>query len=309
MTTDTELHDLLTAEAGGPSAGAGWEDVVRRGRRRQRVRRARGVALGVFAAGAVIAGVSLSSDDPSLETLPPADPPSTTTSSTIGGEVVPTGPLTSARVQGAFLTMILPPADPTTGFDPCADLHPRTPQSSDQIAIELVTGEPRGLPWASCLSSPFSAWGTIELLEPYGGQPVIDLTTGNEVDVVDAASLLFPTELPEAFTPGVWDEFAFEDSWTFSWSAGDLFVNVTTRYGGTGECDRQTIEVRGTTGRLCDNGNGFFDLHWEEDGKTIAVELGASDPEQDSGFTVQDVLTVAEGLEPYDEAGPEALGT
>jgi hypothetical protein len=319
MTTDTDLRDLLTSEAAGATVASGWDDVVRRGRHRQRVRRARGGALAALAVGAVVGAVALSSDDPSVETIPPAttdaiappttQPQSATTSTTVTAPTAPDHVISAARAHGAFLTLIIPPADPSTGFDPCTDLHPRAPQSSDQIGIELVTDDvERGLPWVGCLSSAFSATGTLELLEPYAGQPVIDLTTGNEVHVVDGASLLFPTELPEEFTPGVWDEFAFEDTWTFSWSADDLYLNVTTGYGGTGECDREAIEVRGTTGRLCRGAASLYDLHWEEGGRTIAIEIGhVSDGE--APFTLEDVLAIAEGLEPYDEAGPDAPGT
>jgi hypothetical protein len=318
MTIDPALRAPLTSGAQGPAAGAGWDDVVRRGRHRQRVRRARGTALGALVAGGIAAGIALAADDPTVQTVPPATAPTSTapepqpsvTTSTSTETVLDARSIQGARAQGAFLTVIIPAADPSTELDPCTDLHPRVVESAERIEIELLTEEADpGSEWASCLSSPFSGRAMVELTDPVGDRALIDLPTGHEITVIDGASLLFPTELPEAFTPGVWDEFGVEDTWTFSWSTGDLFVNVTTRYGGTGECDRQTIAVRGTTGRLCDSGQGFFDLHWEEEGRTIAVELGASDPEQDSGFTVEDALAIAEGLEPYDDVGPEALGS
>jgi hypothetical protein len=303
MTSDTELRDLLTSEAAGPSTGAGWDDVVRRGRRRQRVRRARVGALAALVAGGVVSGIALSTDDPILETTPPATDPTVTTerdgSTTTSVPMVPDGDLQAGRVQGAFLTVIIPAADPTIGFDPCADLHPRTAESADQIGIELVGDEvQRGRPWAACQSSPFSGWGTIELIEPYTGQPVIDLTTGDRVDVIDGAPLLFPTTLPEPFDIQRWDEFSLGDEWTFSWTADDRFVNVTNDYGIFPEgCDLRTVELRGTEARLCEAGSALT-LHWDEGGRTIMVELGALDSEEPTGFTVDQVLAIAEGLEP-----------
>jgi hypothetical protein len=315
MTTPTDLHELLRAEAGGPMGGGpGWDDVVRRGRRRQQVRRAQRGVLAAVAVGAVVAGATLSGGDPQVETTPPATDPTTslgydTTTSTTAVPEAPPYLVSAARAQGELLSVIIPPADPTTGFDPCTALHARVVESAEQIGIELVTEQvERGLEWGLCSSTALSARATLELTDPLGDRPLIDLTTGDEVPVVDGASLLFPSELPEELARGVWDEFGYESTWTFAWNQADLFLNVTTNHSGSFQCERREVEVRGTTGSLCEGEGGRFDLQWEEDGRLINVEIGhVSDGT--SPFTLDDVLTIAEGLQPYSEVGPEALGT
>jgi len=310
FTTDTELRDLLATEAGGtPGGHHGWDDVVRRGRHRQRVRRVQGAAMVAVVAGLAVTAVALSGGDQAVDTVP-ATPPTTsapietdesTTTVAVPDDGLPH--ILGARAQGAFLTVLIPWADPASGFDPCMALHPRVVESPDQVGIELVTEEvERGFPFAECTAGPFSGRGVIELTDPVGDRTVVDLTTGNAVFLVDSASLLFPTSLPAGFSPEARDEFGSQGAWMFAFAstARDSYLNVTTGYGGTGECDRETIRVRGTDGRLCRGEDGRFDLHWEEGGRTIAVEVGASDPEQDSGLTLDDVLAIAEGLAPLE---------
>ena len=308
-TTDTELRDLLASEAGGPSgAPGGWDDVVRRGHHRQRMRRAQRLGAVLLVAGVAATAVALSDGDASVDTGPPASDPTTvvpdptsTSTTTSATAAIPPGATTisAGRAQGAFLTVVIPAADPTTGYDPCVALHPRTAESADQIGIELI-GEDieRGRPWAACQSSAFSAWGTIELLEPFGGQPVLDLTTGDEITVIDGGPLLFPTQLPEPFDIERWDEFgpdANRGDWTFSWSAEDVFVSVTTSSAEYGGCD-EPIEVRGVTG--CREGSdGVYLVRWEEGGRQRYIEMGVVDQMDSTTFTIDDVLAVAEGLE------------
>ncbi|MFL6206476.1 MAG: hypothetical protein ACJ739_14130 [Acidimicrobiales bacterium] len=309
-TTDTELRDLLRAAAGGPAGPGGWDDVVRRGRHRQRARRARTAALGGLVVAAGIGGLLLAHDDAEVQTGPPATeagidttttlPPATST--TTG--TPPTGrpSISAARAQGVHLTVIIPPADPASGFDPCTALHPRVIESEDQIGVELVTADvERGLPFATCQSSAFSASATIELQDPVGDRSLLDLPTGNVVPVIDGDRLLFPTELPEPLALDRWDEQSFDGSWTFTFWAGDRLVNVTTAYGGI-RCEQPVVvEVRGADGELCvgDERLGYFALSWEEpDGVRINVEVGSSDPQQPTELTRQDVIAIAEGLEP-----------
>jgi hypothetical protein len=308
MTTDAELHDLLTTEASGATGGAGgWDDVIRRGRHRQRVRRAQGVAVVALVAGVAGLALSLTNGDSSVDTGPPAnqpstsmpDAPTTTTTVPVPDDVAPH--ILAARRDGAFLMVLIPGTDPASEFDPCVALHPRVVESPDQIGIELVTEDvARGLPFAACTASPFSGRAVIELTDPAGDRPVVDLTTGNAVFSADSASLLFPTTLPDGFSAETHDEFASQGAWTFSFSStkAPAYINVTTGYGGMGECDRRSIEVRDTTGRLCEGEDGRYDLHWEEGGQTIAVEVGSTEPLADSGLTLGDVLAIAEGLEP-----------
>jgi hypothetical protein len=308
MTTDAQLHEALLNEAGGSADGTGgWDDVVRRGRHRKRVRRAQGLALVAMVAGVAGVAISLAGGDSAVNTGPPANQPSSSlptasTTTTVPVPVDGRAHIQGARAQGVFLTVLIPWADPASGYDPCEALHPRVVESEDQIGIELVTEDiQRGFPFAACQSSPFSGHGLIELMDPVGDRDVIDLTTGNAVFLVDDASLLFPTVLPDGFDPEERDELASEGAWTFTFNSGDAYVNVTTGYGGTDECDEEHIEVRGTQGRLCRSGDGRFDVHWEEGGRTNAVEVGSSDPEQGSGLTLDDVLAIVEGLQPLDD--------
>jgi hypothetical protein len=306
MTTPTDLHDLLNTEAGSTSGGPGWDDVVRRGRRRQRVRQAQRGVLAAVLVGAAITGVALSGGDPTVETTPPAtDPPGptttlpyeTTTSSTVIDPAVERPAVRAARAQGVFVTVIIPAADPTIGFDPCRDLHPRVVESDEQVGVELLDDTvERGVPWADCQSSPFSGWALIELTDPLGDRPLVDLPTDATVPVVDGASLLFPTELPEPFDIDRWDEFSPGTSWEFSWSASDLFATVTTGFAAGRDCERRPVEVRGTTGELCEAEQNL-ELAWEESGRRIVVALGTVDPDAELQLTVDDLLAIAEGLE------------
>jgi hypothetical protein len=336
MTTDTELRDLLTAEAavttGGPRS---WDDVTRRGRHRRRVLRARSAALAAVVAGAIVTTVALSGDDPTVETVPPASGPGRTT---VADGSATTEPLRfgvqypnveAARAQGVFLTLQVSWITPPRGFDPCADLHPRVVESPEQVSIELVGDAAEGaLPWAEChLSSepgPESynagpttyvyggGQATIELQDPLSARTVFDLGTSEEVPV--AQEVLFPSDVPEPFDLERWDQTAGnfhatneegfltnQASWTFTWSAADHDLSVTTGTRALGECEGEAgdIAVRGTTGRLCaseQTGGGVdYDLRWEEDGRMIAIAIGSSGPDP---LTVDDVLAVAEGLVP-----------
>lgn len=322
MTTDGELRDLLNDEASGPSGdGPGWDDVVRRGLRRQRIRRAQRGLLAALAVSAVVTGAVLTDADPTIETVPPAI---TATTATVGATPSQLPKITAARAQGAFVTVIAwaPERYDKGNFEPafdlCADLHPRVAESPDKVVVELVdeTAE-QGLDWALCRHSRDSSTGLIELTDPLDDRTLLDAATGDAVPVIDGAQLLFPSALPAPFDVGRWDEYANseEGSWTFAWmprapASGPGTVElhelrVTTGYGTPTECTspREDVAVRGTTGRLCtgvyiegleDGGGVTYDLQWEEDGRTINVFFGSSDPAR---LTLDDILAIAEGLE------------
>jgi hypothetical protein len=310
MTTDLDLRSALEQDAGSAGGRSGWDDVVRRGRRRQRVQRARVGALAAVAAVAVVGAISLTRHDPDPtvtvnDPQPTTTSAPTTTSSTLEDEGLPlTGPeLRGARVQGAFLTVITAPSDPPRGFDPCTARHPRVVESPEQVGVELVDASiERGHAWAACQASPFSGWGRIELTEPLGDRTLVDLTTGNEIHVVDSATILFPTTIPQPMDLEEWDEFAgpgagtTEAMWSFGFEANDLFLNVTTDDAGGCEGGRD-VSVRGSTGVLCEARNAST-LEFHENGHSYVLELGVTDGRQASPYTSADLIAVAEGLEP-----------
>ena len=148
-----------------------------------------------------------------------------------------------------------------------------------------------------------------------GDRTAINLTSGDEMTVVDDASLLFPSGLPEPFDPErrwEWwtdqrvadedDVFREARSWGFGWRGGESALRLSIHELASDECDDEgeDIEVRGTTGRLC-RGLGVgddvvaFDLRWEEDGQTIVI---AYQSVETAPLTVDDILAIAEGLEP-----------
>ena len=321
MTTPTDLHDLLTAEAGGPSRGGpGWDDVVRRGRRHQRVRRAQRSVLAALAVGAVVTGVALSDGDPTVDTVPPVtsattDPtPSTTVTSWVEGPPK----ITAARAQGAFVTVLawIPDRyDKGYGYKPafnlCTDLHPRVVESPDQVLVELVDETvDRGVDWAQCQIHRGDSSATIELTDPLDDRALVDAVTGDAVPVIDGARLLFPTALPAPFDVERWEERNSEDgSWAFSWTTGTdpvgpgssgIQVLTLTRWDLDGErptgCTEQPVEVRGVTGNLCDSESSSRLLTWAEGGGFFALEVVdiASRPLPDG----IDLVAIAEGLEP-----------
>jgi hypothetical protein len=314
MTTDHELHDLLTEVADGPTpSAAGWDDIVRRGSHHRRATRLRnGIALGGLAAVVSVGGLAIGDRldrDPGVVANDPTPttptPPTTPTTFHYETTLIPPDDLsrmTAARVQGVFVTVLTAPADPVTGFDPCTARHPRVVESADGVGIELVDESvERGLPWAACQSSPFSGWGTIELTDPLGDRTLTDLSTGQAMSLIDGAPLLFPTAVPEPFDLGRWDEFhgagGAGPEWTFSFSADDLNLSVSTSYRDYTDCGNEPIEVRGATGYVCQSESHGFVLGWQEGGYHRRIGLG---PVSDNitPFTVDDVLAIAESLEP-----------
>jgi hypothetical protein len=332
MTTEIELRDLLDAEAGGPTTGPDrWEDVVRRGRHRQRVRRIRRLGAASLLASAALLAITLSSDDRKVDTTPPASEPNravdegpTTPSSTGLPDVFR---ISAARAQGAFLTVGM--LWERGAFDPCAELHPRVVESSDQVGIELVDASvQRGFPWADCGSGSGGAWGTLELEDPVGARTVVDLTTGAEIFVLDGAPILFPRELPEPFAleqraeagafkrvPDAEGNLADASTWSFYWgssSTGELHLRIGETDQDS-ECDghpeddgeAEDIVVRGTTARLC-RGDGVqgpgpegvtYLLRWQEDGTPIELYYGWFGGDR-TRLSIDEVLAIAEGLEP-----------
>jgi hypothetical protein len=267
MTTDTELRDLLSAEAGGPAFTRGWDDVVRRGRHRRRARRSQALAGVVLIVGVAATALALTADDRSVDTVPPAtDPTSTTVGDGLTGTSSPELPfafrIPAFRAQGVFLTVPMQWDSPLSGFDPCIDLRPQVVESSEEIGVELVGDEPEGaLPWAGCGTGHMGSWGTIELKDPVGDRTV------NGHAVIDGASLLLPDELPGPFElvrreetarrSSVPDEDGFLAevwSWGFSWRAGSSELRLgIDGPPSSDDCDGESedIEVRGTTARLC----------------------------------------------------------
>ena len=309
MTTDRELRDLLLDEAGDPPRHtAPWDDIVRRGRRHRRVARIRtGLVAGGLTALAVIGAVALGDDDRAAvvandpDDLTTTTTPRSTTPAPMGSDI------TAARAVGVFVTLLIPPSDPATGFDPCVDSHPRITESPSEVTVELVPASfSSGLPWAACHASPFSGWGFVELTDPLDDRQLVDGFDGAAIHVVSNAELLLPAALPEPFDLERRDEstqIAYEgvavDAWTFSWTADDLVLNVS-RWALDGEHPEgcgggQAVEVRGLTGHLCTNESSSL-LSWVDDTSIRIIELVdvGGDPRPD-GF---DLVAIADALEP-----------
>lgn len=315
MTTDTELRDLLSAAADGPAA-PDWDGVLRRGRHHRRRNRIRAAvaACGVVGLGVlgVTSALGLIDDDrqgvvadaPDGTTTPPA--PSTT--------LPPFGPLdpairTNARVSGAFVTVLVDPADPTTGFDPCVSRRPKVTETETAVVVETVDAtNVIAERWAACQSSAFSGWATVELTDPLGSRPLFGSTSNGapEIPVIDNANLLFPTVLPEPFDITHWDEFSqatYEGApvgnWTFAWTAGDLVLNIG-RWDPDGEhpegcADGEQVEVRGSAGHLCTAASSAL-LSWSDGRSFRTIEL--VDVSDQALLPDLDVLAIADGLEP-----------
>ncbi len=320
MTTDIELRDLLSAEAGGAiDTAGGWDDVVRRGRHRRRTRRGQAMAGAVLVAGVAAAALALSADEPTVDTVPPVtEPTSTTATDGPGGTSSVERPfafrVSGFRAQGASLTAAMLWDGELRGFDPCTALRPLVAEMPEDVTVELVGAQVEGaVPWAACGTGRMGSWATIELDDPVGERTV------NGREVVDGTSLLLPEELPAPFELDRREEAASrasvpdEDgsltpvwSWSFSWRAGmsGLRLSIFDVPGSSAECEAQSedVEVRGTTARLC---RGFaieeeqagvtYDLEWEDDGRPVHLSYQSLDPE---ALTVEDLLAIAEGLQP-----------
>jgi len=322
MTTDTDLRDVLTTAADGPARSpAGWDDIVRRGRRHARVARAQRLTAGGLLVAVLLLALSggpFGTDDrrdvvatePDGSTVPTA-----VTSTTHPDGLDPALPdLRSARSNGAFVTLIINPADPAVGFDPCTDGSAVVTETATTVTVRVqrhYETPGRQIWWAACQASPFSGWATIELAAPLGGRRLIDAMDGLEIPVIDSANLLFPTVLPEPFDITHWDEFGGETGLvdrTFSWSADDLHVSVRTAplegsdpiplgsNPGDG-CSGEPVTVRGFDGALCRAEGGGFVLLWDEEGYRRQIELGPVS-DNPSPFTLDDLFAIADGLEP-----------
>jgi hypothetical protein len=322
MTTDQELRDLLSTEAGGTTRPpAAWDDIVRRGHHRRRVTRLRnGVGMGGLAAAIAIGGFALADRGPDGKGVVAndPDPTSTTTSaveSTTTVDALYGQGISAARAQGVFVTVITAPSDPSTGFDPCTARHPRVAETATTVTIELVDASfSSGQQWRTCQSSPFSGWGTIQLTDPLDDRTLVDATTNGEIPVVDGAQMLFPTSVPAPFDVERWDEFAADTvgveenrplsgGWTFSFPAGSFVLTVTSGYHSRlpVDCPVRSVTVRGARGTICgsDDAPGEWALLWTEVGVPYEISVGSVDTlGEPSPFTQADVLAVAESLEP-----------
>ena len=294
MTTDTELRDLLTAEAGGPARGNGeWDEVVRRGRHRQRVRRAQGVALVVILAGLAAGVLALTSDDARVDTGPPAtEGEPTTPEGVLHGDAVE---IYAARAQGTSLKLFF------TGVLACRDVRPLIIESEEEIRVGLVgEQDERGVPWASCGTERWSA--VIDLRDPAGDRAVVDLSTEERRPVADSADLLFPTALPAPFDLDAVEETqgVDHDFWIFMFRADDpQFVRLSQsrdlESNGT-DCDHgQVVEVRGTEG--CFAKDVPSNLSWDEGGWSRSISLVSFNYGESA---LDELLAIAEGLEPLD---------
>jgi hypothetical protein len=311
MTTEHELRDLLRAEAEGPAHPADWDHVVGRGRRHRRAARLRTAAvLGGLGAAVVVAAAALTDLGDGSTTVVVDQPATTsTTAPAPTSQALQLDGEADARAVGVYVTINLAPADPSTGFDPCEAARPSVTETASDVVVRVVGAADSDQPWADCQSSPFSGWATIELTDPLGTRRLIDGRDGREIPAISATDLLFPTWLPAPFDLEHWDEGGGETGLvdrTFSWMKGDLFVGVrnapledTVPLGaspGDG-CVGDPIPVRGAQGSLCRGTNGSFTLMWDEGGWRRQIELG---PVSDNvaPFTVDDVLAIADGLEP-----------
>jgi hypothetical protein len=316
MTTERELHDLLTAEADAPARPAPWDDIVRRGRHHRRVARVRtGLLAGGVAALAVLGGVAATdlgdeettgvvADHPDVNTGP------TTTRDLSRPDLSRLPDLTAARASGNHITLILGAAVPDEGFDPCTEQVPLVEATAEVVRITVAkTFELPGLVrWSACHASPFSGWGTVELDAPLGSRQVIDDRDGREIEVVDDAALLFPTELPAPFDVEQWDEFAqvtseemavHEREWTFSWTTDDVVLNISwwslTGQHPDGCTDGEAVDVRGGTGRLCTNESSAL-LSWIDGDSMRVIELVDVSGEALPGGI--DLVAIADDLSP-----------
>ncbi len=325
MTTETELRDLLDTEAGAAvRATAGWDGVVHRGRHRQRVRRVQRLGVVALVALAAVLATSLPSDDRKVDTTPPATEPSDTTvdgdpTTESSVELPDMFRISAVRAQGAFVTVAMLWERGT--FDPCSELHPRVVESSDQVGIDLF-GAPdgRARPWAACGVGHGGAWGTLELDDALDTRTVVDVTSGYELEVVEGAPLLLPTDLPLPFQldrryeagtrRSVRDEQGYLTpvmSWSFAWRAGmsDLRLSIGEPASSDG-CggESRDVPVRGTTARLCTepamtgaggDGGVAYSVVWEEGASPIVLTYVSI---EDAPLSLDEVLAIAEGMEP-----------
>jgi len=306
MTTDHELHDLLTEVADGPTpSAAGWDDIVRRGHHHRRVTRVRnGIALGGLAAVVALAGFAVTDrgrDDRKGLVVDQPDPTTTNTatpeSTIIALDSTRFGP---ARVQGVFLTVLTVVADP---YDPCTLSHPKVTETPDRVTVELVGASiSSGSPWARCQAGKLSTWGLIELTDPLGDRELVDQTTGQVVQVLDGALLPFPTVVPEGFDIERWDETGNpgRGDWTFSWWAGDVVLSVTSGPEALDPaylCDGQPTELEGAPAVLCDE-DFAMELRWTRNGRIVQVSIADADSSSPLTYSPDVLFDVASGLEP-----------
>jgi hypothetical protein len=252
--------------------------------------------------------LSACSDDGGPEGATEESTTSTTAPATTSHALQLDGPA-DARAVGVYVTINLAPAVAPDGFDPCDEARPAVTETATDVVVHVVPATESDQPWAQCQATAFSGWATIELLDPFGTRRLIDGRDGHEVPVISATDLLFPTWLPAPFELDHWDEAGGETGFvdrSFSWIHDDLFVTVrnaplegTVAFGdnpGDG-CTGDPITVRGQQGSLCGGPDGSYVLMWDEGGWRRQIDLGAF-PDGDADFTVDDLLAVADGLEP-----------
>jgi hypothetical protein len=335
MTTESELRELLVSEAGGPHrrAGAGWDEVVRRGRHHRRAARVRvGLAAGGLAVVAVLGALALGdrlddedghgvvAEQPDGEgtTVPPTPststtPTTTSTPATTAGTALVAGAkdLTAARAGGLpEITLLLEGSDPSTGYDPCTATGPLL-ADGDPIRISVVPADRANGSWSTCRPHAFGSVGTVALGKPVRERQVVDGSDGVPLRVVDQALLLYPAELPARYagidpveSGGEIYESETLDSWTFTWIQDDIALSLS-RWALDGEhpegcVDGDVVDVRGAQGRAC-TGEGSAQvrlLSWTEDEEIFIVEL--SDVSGDGGGEEIDLVALARALQPFE---------
>jgi hypothetical protein len=302
MTTADELRDVLAAEAGGPAGRpAGWDEIVRRGRHRHRVRRVQAVAAVALLAGAAATTLALTADDEEVETGPATETPATVP------EDEAIDPSTVLRHGDAHIEAALADGTSLTLFfgdpDLCTDLRPVVSESQGRVSIGLVRAQDeRGVPWAACgggVRGSLDPWGTVELASTTAIRSLVDVSTGQVVPVKDGADLLFPTTLPAPFDLAVFDQdngglLGGPDDWIFIFTAAEgqqvLLINSHDPEANGGPCSLQVVEVRGT--------EGCFDvgsLAWDEDGRAIHLSIISSEVGESA---LDELIAIAEGLAP-----------
>ena len=306
MTTETELRDLLESEAHGTlRASADWDDVVRRGAHHRRKARMRnGLVAGGLVAIAVVSLLSLGPKQSDRQQTTAEDPRATTTTALIQ-RPAPIPDLEVASAQGVSVTVILDPASPDGGFDPCTDQTVLVSESTSEVILTIDQEAEAGgaETWAACGSGPHISWGRVDLKDPLGTRTLIDASDGVPLTVLDGSPLLFPSWVPEPFDLARWNDgetvltngAEIDYGWEFTFAtAPNSFLYIHNGAMGGGSCGGAPIDVRGEVGRLCENPAGSFTLVWTEDDTLHIVDLDAGG----NDFTAADVLRIAEGLEP-----------
>ena len=291
MTTDSDLRDLLSSEAAGPPQPApGWDDVMRRGRHRRRARRTQAAIVAGLAVAARGRRFVLVRSGPgaSRPRRPPRSQAHRDSSVDIPEPDPPGSDIASARVQGAFVTLIIGGArrarPEAADVDPCDEYHPLVIESPTQVIIDVVDATvEEGSSWARLLgssgqrSSWRSRWAERALIDGRRRR-----RSSAPVDGADQRRAALPDRAPRALRARrVGRVRGGRGTWTFSLDRAETATSTSpTATTADDGCDPVDVEVRGTAGRLCyDESDGRFELPWEEGGDgSPSPSSATSDP-------------------------------